>query len=170
MKSSRRNWLLLLPIGGIGAGIMALTILNPSIEAQTSPNHKDARLKTRHYQASINDVRRVVEEIIPLQRKYGARWRIAHLQQGEKAVGLFVKSPKFINEGTEGVQQKIAAEVPVLFFTDYLVVTLRGEKGFTRVDIHSKSRFPGRSDLGENRRHVLQLLAALDAKFEQSNS
>ena len=170
MKSSTRKWLLLLPIGVVGACVAVLSISNPSIEAQTSSDAKDARLRTRRYQAAIGEVWRVTQTIIPQSRKYGARWRIAQLQQGEKVVGLFVKPPKFINEGSIGVENKIAAEVPILFFTDFLVVTLRAEKGFTRVDVHSKSRFPGRSDLGENRRHVLQLLAALDEKFEQLKS
>ena len=167
MKSSTRKWILLLPLGGIGAGVIALTILNPSIEAQTSPNAKDARLKTRRYKAGINDMRRALEEIIPLQRKYGARWRKISIQNGESRIGL--GESRFINDGLEGDEKTIVAEVPVLFFTDELTVSLRAEKGFTRVDVHSKSRFPGKSDLGENRRHVLQLLAALDEKFEQGN-
>lgn len=143
MKFSNQKWLLLLPVGAAGVTIAVLAALNQSIEAQTSLENSDARLRTRRYQAGINDVKGSTLEIIPQLRKYGAHWRITDSE----------------------TENKIVVEVPVLIFTDELVITLHAEKDFTRVDIHSKSRFPGGSDLGENRRHILQLLAVLDAKF-----
>jgi uncharacterized protein (DUF1499 family) len=35
------------------------------------------------------------------------------------------------------------------------------------VDVRSQTRVQGKSDFGENRRHVIQLLTALDEKLEQ---
>lgn len=148
MKLSTQKWLWLLPVGAAGVTVAVLAILNQSIEAQTSPENSDARLETRRYQASIEDVRRSTLEIIPQLKKYGAHWRV------------IASEPENL----------IVAEVPVLVFTDDLTVTLRDSDGATMLDIHSKTRFPGKSDLGENRRHVLQLLAALDAKFKQAKS
>ena len=143
MKFLNRKWLLVLPIGVLGATGAVLGALNPGMEAQTSPENPDARLRTRRYKVAIGDVRRSTLEIIPKLWKYGSHWRV-------------------IESESENV---VVAEVPVLVFIDELRVTLTAENDFTRVDIYSKSRFPGGSDLGENRRHVLQLLAALDEKF-----
>jgi len=143
IRYSKQTWLLLAPVGVAGATVAVLAALNPSIETRTSPDSSDARLRTRRYEAGIEEVRRSTLEIIPQLRKYGARWRLSE----------------------SDVENKIVAEVPVFVFTDDLIITLRDDEGATTVDVHSKSRFRGRSDLGENRRHVLQLLAALDEKF-----
>jgi len=143
MKSLNRKWLLLLPVGVIGATGAALGALNPGMEAKTSPENPDARLRTRLYKAGVEDVRQSTLELIPGLRKYGSHWRVIESES----------------------QNEIVAEVPVLVFIDELKVTLTAENDLTRVDIYSKSRFQGGSDLGENRRHVLQLLAALDEKF-----
>ena len=143
MKYLNRKWLLLLPVTAVGASVAVLAALNPSIEAQTTPENSDARLKTRLYTASLEDVRESTLEIIPNLRKYGSHWRV--IESASK--------------------NEIVAEVPVLVFIDQLEVTLTRENDFTVVNVHSKSRCPGGSDLGENRRHILQLLAALDEKF-----
>jgi len=142
-KRSMPYWILLVPVAAIGAGVAVLAALNPSIEAQTSPDNADARLKTRRYQAALKDVRASTLEIIPGLRKYGANWRLSESQ----------------------TENEVRAEVPVFMFTDDLMVTLKEDGDSTMVDVHSKTRFPGKSDLGENRRHILQLLAALDEKF-----
>ena len=59
-----------------------------------------------------------------------------------------------------------AAEVPVAggMFTDDLRVTLAEVDRQTVVSVHSSSRV-GRGDLGENRRHVLQFLIALEQQL-----
>jgi uncharacterized protein (DUF1499 family) len=60
-------------------------------------------------------------------------------------------------------------EVPVAglgWFIDDLKVTLSDENGNTIVNAHSQSRV-GRGDLGENRRHVVQLFTVLDQKLER---
>jgi uncharacterized protein (DUF1499 family) len=60
-------------------------------------------------------------------------------------------------------------EVPVAglgLFIDDLKVMLSEEDGVTRVDAQSQSRV-GRGDLGENRRHVVQLFTVLDQKLER---
>ncbi len=143
MNTSVKKWLWGFPIGAIGAGVAVLAALNPSIEAQTSPENPDARLRTRRYQASLQEVRASTLEIIPGLRKYVSHWRLADSQK----------------------ENQIHAEVPVFLFTDDLEVTLKEDGDATVLDVHSKTRFPGKSDLGENRRHILQLLAALDEKF-----
>jgi uncharacterized protein (DUF1499 family) len=51
-------------------------------------------------------------------------------------------------------------------FTDDIVVTVNAEQGGVVLDVRSAARM-GKSDMGENRRHVLQLLAALDEKLAQ---
>jgi uncharacterized protein (DUF1499 family) len=57
----------------------------------------------------------------------------------------------------------VRAEVPVLFYIDDLEVRVQPDPtgAYWRVDATSRSRV-GKSDLGENRRHVVQLLNALD--------
>jgi uncharacterized protein (DUF1499 family) len=55
--------------------------------------------------------------------------------------------------------------VPVTIFIDDLTVTLRTDGQSTLVDVRSQSRLAGKSDLGENRRHLFQLLRALDEVF-----
>ena len=144
MNICKAKWLIL-PVAVVGAGVAVLAAMNPNIEARTSPENPDARLSTRRYKSSLENVRASTLETIPGLRKYGAHWQLSPTQ----------------------VENQVRAEVPVLGFTDDLIVTLSEENGATRLDVFSKSRFPGRSDLGENRRHILQLLAALDEKFAQ---
>ncbi len=53
--------------------------------------------------------------------------------------------------------------MPVLFYTDDLDVRVQPDPtgAYWLVDVTSRSRV-GKSDLGENRRHVVQLLKALE--------
>lgn len=57
------------------------------------------------------------------------------------------------------------AEVPVLTFTDDLTVTLSSNNKETTVNVRSASRV-GKGDFGENRRHIIQLLTALDQRLK----
>lgn len=60
------------------------------------------------------------------------------------------------------------AEVPVArmdWFSDDLKVTLSEANGTTTVNVQSQSRV-GRGDLGENRRHVVQLFTVLDEQLQ----
>ena len=133
--------------------LMALSLQNPTNIAQTRLDHPDPQLRTRHYPHAPGQVSQVVKETIPRLKTYGRRWR--RIQQN----GLLpIRFPGKTGEKTE------VAEVPVLVFTDDLVVTMRGDDNQTTVDVRSASRV-GRSDLGENRRHILQLLHTLDEKL-----
>lgn len=61
-------------------------------------------------------------------------------------------------------------EIPVArigLFIDDMKVTLSENNGITTVNVQSHSRV-GRGDLGENRRHVMQLFTVLDQKLERT--
>jgi Protein of unknown function (DUF1499) len=146
--------LILVPLLGIPLIlVMALGLLNPTNVAQTLRGHPDPRLRTRHYSHSLEHVSQVVRATILQLKTYGRAWRLI---QRNGLLPLRLQGQNSVK--TEEVQ------VPVLFFTDDLVVTMRGDDNRTTVDVRSASRV-GRSDLGENRRHILQLLHALDGKL-----
>jgi hypothetical protein len=130
--------------------------MNPTTVAATKPDHPDPRLRTRHYHQSLQQTRRAVLDLIPTLKTYGRRWR--HITQN----GLVP-----LENGDEKYERVERFEVPVLFFTDDLTVTLRGNAHEVTVDVRSASRV-GRGDFGENRRHIIQLLSALDAKMEEA--
>ena len=90
-------------------------------------------------------------EVIQHQTIYGGDWRIVQTARDE----------------TDGATRHLDVEVPVLFFTDDLTVTLRARGNQTSVDVDSLSRV-GQGDFGENRRHVEQFLRALDEKLKAS--
>jgi uncharacterized protein (DUF1499 family) len=141
MAKSSKLRLLWVPIALAGAGLAVLGAMNPTNFTATHPDHANARLRTRRYRCSIGQAREAIEAAVPALGKYGRPWR------------MIESSPK-----------QVRVEVPVLVFTDDLVVTLREEKESVWLDVKSSARM-GRSDLGENRRHVLQLLAVLDEKL-----
>jgi uncharacterized protein (DUF1499 family) len=60
----------------------------------------------------------------------------------------------------------VQAEVPVLLYIDDLAVQVHSDptNAYWLVDVTSRSRV-GKSDLGENRRHVVQLLKALEERI-----
>lgn len=140
-EKKRRFRLLLLPFALAGAVLAVLGALNPTNFAATQADHPDARLRPRRYRCSVDEVREAVEAIIPNLATFGRRWRVVATQPGE-----------------------VRAEVPVLVFTDDLTVTLRAAPDSVLVEARSSARL-GRSDLGENRRHLVQLLTALDTKL-----
>jgi len=141
----KKGYLLLL-LGAIPAiGLAALAVRNPTNIAETS-EESDA-LETRHYKTDLQNFVAETEKIIPTLSTYGQSWRI-------------------VESKTENTSATIKAEVPVIVFTDDLEIraNLDEEKGEIAVSIHSASRV-GNSDFGENRRHILQVLEALDEKF-----
>ena len=140
-KDRKRSRLLLLPLALAGAGLAVLGALNPTNFAATIPDNPDARLRTRRYRCSVEEARKAVEAAMPKLTSYGQHWRVVSVEDTE-----------------------VRAEVPVLVFTDDLVVTLRVAMECVDVDVRSSARL-GRSDLGENRRHIVQLLAELDAQL-----
>ena len=141
----KKGYLLLL-LGAIPAvGIAALAALNPTNVAETSETSET--LRSRHYKTDLQNFVAETEKIIPTLSTYGQSWRV-------------------VESKTENNAATIKAEVPVLFFTDDLVINanFNEEKNETTINIRSASRV-GKSDLGENRRHILQILEALDEKF-----
>lgn len=128
-------------------GINILRGNNMTNIAETNPEHEDAELKTRHYSADLQAVKKSVEEIVPALSTYFRSWRL-------------VES----NANADKNSAAIRVEVPVVIFTDDLKIDLKREGDETIVNVRSASRI-GRNDFGENRRHILQLLEKLDEKF-----
>jgi len=137
-------WLLLALVPATAA---LLAIRHPGNVAQTRPDHPEPDLRTRRYprRGDAASFRQRIESVIPSLSTYGKAWRLAQTVPAPEG-GFTVK-----------------AEVPVLFFTDDLHVQVRPDptNAYWLVDVVSRSR-TGKSDLGENRRHVVQLLASLD--------
>lgn len=142
------------PLIVLGVLIVAYLILRMFIPmtniAETSPAHTDVALRTRYYSANIQDVQKTLNETIPTMTTsiWGGNWKVV-------VKGLEDESDKL---------KVIKAEVPVVFFTDDMKITLRANDGRTAVDVYSASRV-GKSDFGENRRHVAQIYEMLDTKF-----
>lgn len=133
------------------AGIAGFALSNPGNAVETSVDAKDENLRSRLYKTDLPAFISAVEKTIPTLSTYGRSWR-------------------FISAENDGNFAVIKAEVPVVVFTDDLEIKANydGEKGETLVNILSASRV-GNSDFGENRRHIAQLLAALDEKFGRND-
>lgn len=125
-------------------------IVPPTNIAETSPTQSDPMLRTRYYSADINEVHKALTDGIPEMSTsiWGGQWKIV-------VKGLEDESDKL---------KVIKAEIPVVFFTDDMKITLRSSDGRTAVDVYSASRI-GKSDFGENRRHVSQVYEMLDKAF-----
>ncbi|MEP6924951.1 MAG: DUF1499 domain-containing protein [Pyrinomonadaceae bacterium] len=155
MKKLYKNpvvWLVGAAAIATSAGITVLGILNPTMFAETASEPKDERLRTRHYslQGDLPQMRRTVEEIIPTLRTWGSSWRFTERQPGDSGANVEV----------------VRAEIPVVVFMDDIHIELRQEGGEVLVDVRSNSRISDEgSDFGENRRHLLQILQALDERF-----
>src|SRR5215207_5922524 len=137
---------------GISVGVASLVALlvvarsfYPTNIADTAPEHAEAALRTRHYKTDLKTFRAETEKIIPTLSTWGRSWRTAASEENETAA-------------------LVKAEVPVVFFNDDLQIKAKKTPDGILVDVHSNSRI-GKSDFGENRRHVLQILEALDARF-----
>ena len=120
----------------------------PDNVAETAPDGGAKDLKTRVYKTDLANAAKVAAETIPTLSSWGSNWKLTENK-------------------VENDTATVKAEVPVVVFTDDLQI--RAEKdaatGGIIVNVRSNSRV-GKSDLGENRRHVLQILEALDAKFK----
>ena len=97
-------------------------------------------MKTRVYKTDLATAAKAVAEIVPTLSTWGSNW-------------------KLIENKIEDDSAIIKAEVPVVFFTDDLEVkiTKTENEDEVKVDVRSSSRV-GKSDFGENRRHVVQIL------------
>jgi len=144
-------WLVGAAVIAAGGGLFALSALNRINIAETSPDQKDENLRTRRYalKVDLQQMRQTVEQIVPTLRTWGNNWKLAEKQAGDS----------FENKET------IRAYVPVVVFIDDLKIEMKQEGGEAVVNVRSNSRV-GKSDLGENRRHLLQILQALDEKFK----
>lgn len=130
------------------AGIFIVGRFYPDNIAETAPDGGKKNLKTRIYQTDLATAEKTVKEIIPTLSNYGSNW-------------------KLVGESENAEKGKvIKAEVPVVVFTDDLEVYLKQNQDEVSIDVKSKSRI-GRSDFGENARHVNQLLNALDEKLSK---
>lgn len=120
----------------------------PDNIAETSPDGGNKDLKTRFYKTDLETAQKSVKQLIPTITTYGSSW-------------------KTVDETDGGSVSSIKAEVPVIVFTDDLEVKIKkddGREGEVRVDVISKSRV-GKSDFGENARHVRKFLFALDKEL-----
>ncbi len=136
--------------GAAVAGIAGLAIMNPNNVAQTSVDNQDQALRTRRYKTDLQTFVGETKTLIPTISTYGQDW-------------------KTVASDVAGNSASIKVEVPVVIFTDDLEIKadFDAETSEVIVNVHSNSRV-GKSDLGENRRHVLQILEALDKWFSKS--
>ncbi len=134
--------------GAAVAGIAGLAIMNPNNAAQTSVDNQDTVLRTRRYKTDLQTFTSETKTLIPTISTYGQDWKIVS------------------SEAAAGNSASIKIEVPVVIFTDDLEIKADydAEKKEVVINIHSNSRV-GKSDLGENRRHILQILEVLDKWF-----
>lgn len=148
----RWKWLLLLvvPFAAFAVAGKLLNTSPPTNRARTAPDAAPP-LRTRVYPLDLKATFDAAREVIQHQTIYGGDWRIVQTARDE----------------TDGATRHLDVEVPVLFFTDDLTVTLRAQGTKTSVDVDSMSRV-GQGDFGENRRHVEQFLRALDEKLGAS--
>ena len=133
----------LVPVGAVGIWLANRAgVLTRDTMCETSPHASDPALRTRVYAVSPDAVRAALLTAVRLETTYGRSWRVG----AEREDGAFA----------------LRVEIPVLMITHDLTATISPHERGSRLDVHSRSR-GGISDLGENRRHVLQLLQALDA-------
>ena len=117
----------------------------PDNVAETAPDGGRKGLKTRFYDQDTNRVREASKAVIGRLSTWGGAW-------------------KLVDETDGGSAAKLKVEVPVVVFTDDLEVTIKKEEEKSRVDVSSRSRV-GKSDFGENARHVAKFLTALDEEL-----
>lgn len=119
-------------------------LLERTNSAQTTPDHPDSLLRTRRIERDLKTVGITVQSTLGGLKSYGRSWKTTQIQRDNQAIVFTV-------------------EVTVLMFTDDLSVTLQRQGKHTLCDVRSAARV-GQGDLGENRRHIRQLLHALDAQ------
>ena len=134
------------------AAVIAIVVVGrtfyPDNIAQTSEHGGTKGLKTRVYKSDTETVKRASAEVISGLTSWGNAWKLTDETDG-------------------GVELRLKAEVPVVVFTDDLEVTIKGnEDGTVDVNVRSESRV-GKSDFGENARHVRKFLSALDRKMKR---
>ncbi len=138
----RKKWLFIV---GIPLAVLLIagrmTNTMPLSHSVKTSSDGDAELKTRVYSHSPAEIMAAARAIAGEQKTWFKAWRV--IESDENALHV---------------------EVPVLMFTDDLVVTVSEAEGGTQLNVTSDSRV-GQGDFGENRRHILQFLKALDEKL-----
>ena len=138
-----RWWVPLVFLGGFIAFAKVMNTNPPTNTAQTSP--QDPELRTRLYKVTPAEAAKNISAFSI--STYGRSWT---------AVEQKLISANEIH---------VVFHVPVVVFTDVLTVTVkRRDGGMSEVNVESHSQV-GQGDFGENRRHIVQMLAALDQKF-----
>jgi HSP20 family molecular chaperone IbpA len=162
LKTRRRKVIAALIVPLVALVAVILIFRTPGNVAETSPASADRQLLSRSYkvQGGVETAKKTIEDLIPTLSTYGRNWRVVSHDNNPKA-NIAIKDDEI----------KVRAEVPVVVFTDDLQVRLRkgAIEGEVAVDVKSASRV-GKSDFGENRRHIIQLLTALDEKVGASSS
>ena len=149
------KWALYLsPLLLFGIAAKVLNTDPPTNTSQTSPDTPDPALRSRVVRLPWTEAVRLCEQVLGEQRTYGRAWKHAQTSVSGTAPGA-------------QLTEVLRAQVPVFVFTDDFEVILRDEgNGQIRIDARSAARL-GKGDFGENRRHVLQFLAALDEKLKR---
>jgi len=145
-RKMRRGALIVAGVGALFLFSIGMNTNPPSNRAQTAPDASDPALQTRVYGAPVELVARAVQSV--QVSTYGRGWEL--------------------DDGTSSEPNKIVFRVPVILFTDVLTVSLQSvgvDK--TRLDVESHS-LVGQGDFGENRRHIKQLLSALDGALPRA--
>lgn len=131
--------LVITPLATIEGFSGRLNALNTNRVA-TAPDHVEQALRTRRYSADPLEVRAALLRAIDNQRG----WQLVASEDESDEIKVDIGVPSLLG-----------------IFTDSMVITLSpSEDGGTYVDVSSHSLVGG-GDLGENRRHVLQLFYAL---------
>lgn len=141
-----KKWLIFLGVLLAALFVMSRFATKTNV-AQTDESDADARLHPRVYQAPPQKVAWEIRALAPQLSTLGKSWKLK-------------------DASTRGAA-KLDLEVPVLMFTDDLTATLAAQNGgaSTRVKVRSASRV-GKGDFGENRRHIIQFLTALDERLK----
>ena len=141
--------------------LVAAKMLNtsPLTNSASTDSNAAPELKTRVYAPDVARVYAAAQSVITEQKTWFKSWRVVNGTQTHAE-----------SQAHAGPQQcQLDVEVPVLFFTDDVKISISAGAGGTQVDVESRSRV-GQGDFGENRRHIVQFLKALDEKLDEASA
>ncbi len=146
MFSRSSKWKWAAPLAFLGALLAFAKTMNsnpPTNSARTSPG----------------------DPVLPT-KKYGLAPEIAAPRIAKLQLSTYGRAWKFVGQTqTSPDEIELQFRVPVLVFTDILTVSLRRQDDETMaVNIESHSQI-GQGDFGENRRHVRQMMKAIDELY-----
>ncbi len=108
--------------------------------AETSPNAKDERLRTRRLTLSLDDLEQKLKRV------------------GDSKPLWSYDRTEVIDESTRKVH--LVRTTSLMRYKDDIIVTLKRDGEVTLLDVYSKSRI-GKGDLGQNPRNIRDLLSYL---------